>query len=75
VRYCQLLLFPRPPRTPEPLRHRWQWHPVWPSECSRCFALWPPGASVTEMTTQECPGPVLDTGFNDYSDPEIVYLG
>jgi len=27
------------------------------------------------MTTQVCPGPVLDMGFNDYSDPEMVYLG
>lgn len=74
MRHHQLLLFPRPPKAPEPLRHRLVWHPVWPMECARCFAMFPPGASVIEMLDQECPGPALDMGFNDYSDSGIVYL-
>lgn len=28
MRHHQLLLFPRPPKPPEPLRHRWLWHSV-----------------------------------------------
>jgi hypothetical protein len=37
--------------------------------------IWPPGASVVEMTTQVCPGPALDMGYNDYRDVELVWLG
>ena len=73
MRHHQLLLFPRPKPEPGPLRHRWIWFPWW-SECARCYQIWPPGAGVVEMTTQVCPGPVLDMGYNDYSDPEIIYL-
>lgn len=75
MRHQQLLLFPRPEPAPEPLRHRWHWFPFRDSECQRCFAIWPTGAPVAEMTREECPGPVLDVGYNDYRDCFIIDLG
>lgn len=75
MRYQQLVLFPRPPKPPPgPLLHRWVWRSFWPSECSRCYRLWPDGAPVWEMTHEVCPGPALDMGFNDYSDVYLIWL-
>ena len=78
MRFHQLLLFPRsevPAPPPGPLRHRWIWHSIWPSECARCFALWPAGVPAGDVLRQVCPGPALDMGFNDYRDVELVWLG
>lgn len=66
MRHHQLLLFPRPPEKPAPIRCRWLWFPFRDPECARCFEIWPPGASVLEMTTRECPGRALDMGYNIY---------
>lgn len=66
MRHHQLLLFPRPPGMPEPLRHRWLWFPFRDPECRRCYKIWPPGAPVTQMTTEECGGQALDMAYNVY---------
>lgn len=59
MRYCQLLLFPRPP-PPARLRHRWIWYPGF-NQCARCGRLWysgHPRAWMIAALASGCYGPL-----------------